>query len=395
MPPVYSSGASFRSRARVGEVLRLGGDLAQALEVGVADDGRDQPLLDRHRHGDVDLVPVPDVVVLPPGVAFGMLPQGGGHGLEDDVVERHLLAAAGQQRLARLGRALHVHLGGEVERGDRADGLDQPLRDRLSDLGERDVLVGLALGYPHRRRCTGGRLRGRGRAAAFDVPGDHATFRARAGHRRQVDPALRRHPARERRCLDPTGGRRGLGGRRPGRRGRLAVAFQRRARLGRGWHRGGPVPVGRRLGSLLLAGVRLRRGLPRRPARRRTCRLRPPSLPARRSPRPAPTPAPCVPADTTCLSSVPPARATSSITALSVSTSASTSPTATASPSFFFHSTSRPSSIVGDSASITTLVLMPRIPGTGPGSPPRRSSRRPPSRRAPGACCRASGRRRR
>ena len=65
-----------------------------------------------------------------------------------------------------------------------------------------------------------------------------------------------------------------------------------------------------------------------------------------------------VPAGTTCLSSVPPARATSSITALSVSTSASTSPTATGSPSPFFHSTRRPSSIVGESASMTTLVAI-------------------------------------
>src|SRR5690606_34631722 len=43
---------------------------------------------------------------------------------------------------------------------------------------------------------------------------------------------------------------------------------------------------------------------------------------------------------------------------LSVSTSARTSPVATASPSAFFHSTRRPSSIVGESASITTLVAM-------------------------------------
>src|ERR1039458_9160757 len=50
------------------------------------------------------------------------------------------------------------------------------------------------------------------------------------------------------------------------------------------------------------------------------------------------------------------------MTALSVSTSASTSPTAIASPVFFFHSTSRPSSIVGDSASITTLVAMLSVP---------------------------------
>src|SRR3954451_19232004 len=64
------------------------------------------------------------------------------------------------------------------------------------------------------------------------------------------------------------------------------------------------------------------------------------------------------PASTMCLSSVPPARATNSMTALSVSTSANTSPTATGSPSCFFHSTRRPSSMVGERASITTLVVI-------------------------------------
>ena len=38
VPPVYSSGLSFRSRARAGQVLRLGGDLPQRLLVGVPDD---------------------------------------------------------------------------------------------------------------------------------------------------------------------------------------------------------------------------------------------------------------------------------------------------------------------------------------------------------------------
>src|SRR5262249_52373184 len=42
--------------------------------------------------------------------------------------------------------------------------------------------------------------------------------------------------------------------------------------------------------------------------------------------------------------------------------SARTSPTATASPSPFFHSTRRPSSMVGERASMTTLVAMLGIP---------------------------------
>src|SRR4029079_9883744 len=56
--------------------------------------------------------------------------------------------------------------------------------------------------------------------------------------------------------------------------------------------------------------------------------------------------------------STPSPRATSSITALSVSTSARTSPDFIWSPSFFSHCTRRPSSIVGESASITTLVAI-------------------------------------
>ena len=61
------------------------------------------------------------------------------------------------------------------------------------------------------------------------------------------------------------------------------------------------------------------------------------------------------------LRSTPSPRATSSITALSVSTSARTSPLFTASPSFLSHFTSRPSSMVGESASMNTFVAMPGL----------------------------------
>src|SRR3989475_5018501 len=65
-----------------------------------------------------------------------------------------------------------------------------------------------------------------------------------------------------------------------------------------------------------------------------------------------------LPSGTTTLRSWPSARATSSMTALSVSTSASVSPDLTASPSCFVHFTRRPSSIVGDNASMWTLVAI-------------------------------------
>src|SRR5687767_12551964 len=64
--------------------------------------------------------------------------------------------------------------------------------------------------------------------------------------------------------------------------------------------------------------------------------------------------------------SMPSPRATSSMIALSVSTSASTSPLFTASPSAFAHFTRRPSSIVGERASMNTLVaISPRACGLG------------------------------
>src|SRR5688572_13358429 len=59
----------------------------------------------------------------------------------------------------------------------------------------------------------------------------------------------------------------------------------------------------------------------------------------------------------------PSPRATSSMMALSVSTSARTSPLLTASFSAFNHFTRRPSSIVGESASIKTFVAIGSRPG--------------------------------
>src|SRR5712691_3463673 len=70
-----------------------------------------------------------------------------------------------------------------------------------------------------------------------------------------------------------------------------------------------------------------------------------------------PTGTVCPSATPTCRST-PSARAIRSMMALSVSTSASVSPDFTGSPSCLFHFTSRPSSIVGDNASMWTLVAI-------------------------------------
>src|SRR5690348_10583440 len=64
------------------------------------------------------------------------------------------------------------------------------------------------------------------------------------------------------------------------------------------------------------------------------------------------------PAFTKILRRTPPTSASISMLALSVSTSARMSPTLMVSPSFLFHLTIRPSSMVGESLARTTLVAI-------------------------------------
>ena len=54
--PVISWPLSWRLFARVGEIADLGGDRADALLIGVADDRGDEAVLDRDRDADVDAV---------------------------------------------------------------------------------------------------------------------------------------------------------------------------------------------------------------------------------------------------------------------------------------------------------------------------------------------------
>src|SRR5438105_3596139 len=103
-----------------------------------------------------------------------------------------------------------------------------------------------------------------------------------------------------------------------------------------------------------------------------------------------PTGTVCPSVTATCRST-PSARATSSITALSVSTSASVSPVFTASPSRLCHFTRRPSSMVGESASMKTLVAMISR-GTARAAPRRPPSRGWAWRGARAVCYRASAR---
>ena len=191
----------------------------------------------------------------------------------------------------------------------------------------------------------------------LDVALDDAAARARALHLRESSPRsdARRRASGDERTGPPFPVEPALCGgwrrrRRWWRRGCAALglgsALRRRCRRGR--------LLG--LGRGLLGGLRLPRQARalhrrRRPARR--CSRRP----SRSRRRACPTGRDS-PSATRRLRSTPSPRATSSMIALSVSTSAIGSPVFTASPSFFSHLTRRPSSIVGESASMNTFVAM-------------------------------------
>src|SRR5881394_623049 len=181
-----------------GKLARFGADLTQALQVGVSDHRRDQSILDRHRHPDVDLVPVPDVILLEPGVAGAMLHEREGDGFDDDVVERDFPAFFTEllvERLASFRGALHVDLGREEEMRYGAERCRETLRDRLADLSEGDVLVG-----DTRASCVVRRAwcRCRCRRGPFDIALDHATTRPGTLHELQVDARVSGDSSRER-----------------------------------------------------------------------------------------------------------------------------------------------------------------------------------------------------
>src|SRR5439155_20139156 len=103
----------------------------------------------------------------------------------------------------RFGGPLHVDFGREEIVGDRAEGRDQALRDRLADLRQRDVFVrtlgrretGTGKGLSsrgRRRRCGSDRRR------PFEVPLYHAPAGSRPLKVLQVDGGLVSNAPRQR-----------------------------------------------------------------------------------------------------------------------------------------------------------------------------------------------------
>ena len=65
VPPLSSSRSNLPSRTVVGQLVQLGGDLRDALAVGVAQHRHDQAALGVDRDADVHVLLVDDLVALP------------------------------------------------------------------------------------------------------------------------------------------------------------------------------------------------------------------------------------------------------------------------------------------------------------------------------------------
>ena len=135
-----------------------------------------------------------NAIAQPVRVDLRMLGERSRHGLQQDVVHRHLeLVAQLRHRGAHLGHTLEIEFRREIERGNRADGLGQPLRDGLSNLREGDVLI--VAGDAHAGRGT---RRGGRRGGGLDVAFDDAAAGPGALNSSELDSLLGSKSARER-----------------------------------------------------------------------------------------------------------------------------------------------------------------------------------------------------
>ena len=155
--------------------------------MGIPHHRSNETVVDGHRDADVHAVVSADVIATPPRVALGMAGQRKRRRLDNDVVEGDARAKLELvELLAQLGCPGHVDIGREEEVRHRPQGLDQPARDRLAYLRERDVHEILARdvrpGRGSRRRPGGQR--------GLDVPLDDSAPGPGPYDRLQAEPGL-------------------------------------------------------------------------------------------------------------------------------------------------------------------------------------------------------------
>jgi hypothetical protein len=135
--PVYSSGFSFFSRARPASSLTSAAISPIPLRVRVAHHRGDEPLLHRDRHADVHLLVEADRLARPRGVDPRVLAQRHGDALMIRSLGETLIPSSFSRSLRRprsAHRLAHVHFHGEEEVRHRADGLREPPGDGLAHL---------------------------------------------------------------------------------------------------------------------------------------------------------------------------------------------------------------------------------------------------------------------
>ena len=210
-PPEYSSGFRAFRRARSASSRASAAIVPQRLLVRVADDRRDQPVLDRHRDADVRGVELEDPIALKRDVDLRLPAERQRRGLHDQVVERDLhLGRLGL--LADLRRLLHLDVDRDVEVRNARLHLGHALADDLAHPGDGDDLrlaaaerrdrIRTAGRHGSRRPGDGGRLTGLAHRR-LDVALHDASARTRALDGGEVEPLLTRHALRQRRRPEP------------------------------------------------------------------------------------------------------------------------------------------------------------------------------------------------
>gem|GEM_PF-4424702 len=223
VPPVNSAGASFLFLRAFAERFGLGRDRKNAFQMGVADHGRDQAVLDRHGECDMGGAVMTDLIVFPRAVDRRDPAQRLGRRFQNKIVHRelHTLFFQGGVELgAQFEKRACIDLDVDVEVRNHALGFHEALGDRRPHVRDRNDLVfldratgeqteacrrqGFGAGWRHR---AGGASR-----CCQNIGAHNAPTRTAAGDLAGIDAFFRRELAGERGDLDAAAG--GIGGRR-------------------------------------------------------------------------------------------------------------------------------------------------------------------------------------
>lgn len=187
-----------------GERLDVLGDRSETLGVRVGDDGGHQADRGRDRDGNVggaELLDDPFALAVG-GVDLGDLEEGGGDGLDDEVVDRELVftVGGGVEGVAELEQLADRQRGLDVVVGVGVLGLGEALSDRFAHAREGDIGAGGGGGSG----STGG-TGGTGRLVVLDIGLGNASTLTGTLHILERDTLLESEGLGERRGADATG----------------------------------------------------------------------------------------------------------------------------------------------------------------------------------------------